>query len=424
MRALVPFLLLLLAFGSPAAAQDSNAALRSRAEQVVVLLRGEGDPATLFTPQFIAQVPPAQIRAVSQQLAAQYGQPRALASLDAASPTAGVMHVMFERATVHMRIGIEPQPPGRVAQLLVTGADMANDSLASVIEEIRALPGAQSVAIARLGDGPPEMLASLNPDRTLAIGSAFKLFILAELSRQVRAGQRRWSDVMTLDRRSVPSGMLQNWPAGAPLTLHTLASMMISISDNTATDVLLHTLGRENVERMMATIGIADPSRNMPFLSTLETTALKTAPASSVNAWLQADAAGRRQILARDYARTDASGIDVGRYASGGPAHIDTIEWFASATDLIKVMDWLRRNGDDTSRAIMAINGSLGSAANGFSYVGFKGGSEPGVINLTWLVRSRAGTWYALSGGWNNPAAPVEEGRFVGLMTRIAQQLR
>ena len=65
------------------------------------------------------------------------------------------------------------------------------------------MPGQTSFAVARLGDGAPALTAGLEPDRPLAIGSTFKLFILAELSRQVRAGQRRWSDVVPLDRRSI-----------------------------------------------------------------------------------------------------------------------------------------------------------------------------------------------------------------------------
>ena len=126
------------------------------------------------------------------------------------------------------------------------------------------LPGQTSIAVARLGEGAPVMLAGHEPDRALAIGSTFKLFILAELSRQIRAGERRWSDVVPLDRRSIPSGMLQNWPPGSPLTLHSLAALMISISDNSATDVLLRTLGRGNVERMMTTLGVAAAERNRP----------------------------------------------------------------------------------------------------------------------------------------------------------------
>ena len=419
-------LVVLLWFGltAPAFAQQASPALRARAEQVVTLLRGQGDPAELFTPAFLAQVPAARVRAVARQMAGQYGAVRGLARLEAASPQAGAMHVDYERATVHLQIVVEPQPPNRIAGLLVTGADMRGDTLAGILGEIRALPGQTSVAVARLGDGAPELTAAIEPDRPLAIGSAFKLFILAELSRQVAAGQRRWSDVVALDRRSIGSGTLQAWPRGAPVTLHTLAAAMISVSDNTATDTLLHILGRETVERMMATLGIEAAARNRPLLSTLEMAAIKTGPAPALNVWLQADEAARRQLLAGAYAEADATRIDIARFA-GNPLHIDSVEWFASAADMVRAMDWLRRNGDETARAILAINSGLGAQLGGeLAYVGYKGGSEPGVLNLTWLVRSRAGAWHVVTGSWNNPAAPLDEQRFIGLMARAVQTLR
>ena len=82
-------------------------------------------------------------------------------------------------------------------------------------------------------------------------------------------------------------------------------------------------------------------------------------------------------------------------------------------------MDWLRRNADETARAILAINPGLPPQTRGaVAYAGFKGGSEPGVANLTYLVRTRAGAWYAVSVGWNNPAAPVDENRLAGLDAR------
>ncbi|MBV9881568.1 MAG: serine hydrolase [Sphingomonadaceae bacterium] len=418
-------LLLLLGLCGPALAQpqEPSAILRGRAEQVVALLRGQGDPADLFTPEFLAQVPPAQVRAIGQQIVGQYGAVRGLDRLEAGSPQSGLMHVGLERAVLTIQIAVQPQPPNRISGLLITGAEMRSDSFAAIVDEIRALPGEKSVAIARLGQAAPELLASLEPARPLAIGSAFKLFILAELSRQVAAGQRHWTDLVALDRHSIPSGTLQTWPLGAPLTLHTLASLMISVSDNTAADMLLHVAGRENVERMMATIGIADPARNRPFLSTLEMSAIKTGPTAAFDAWQRADEAGRRRLLARDYAAVDASRIDVARF-TGNPLHIE-LEWYASAADMVRTMDWLRRNGDDTARAILAINPGLGPQLRGeLAYVGYKGGSEPGVLNLTWLVRNNAGAWYAITGSWNNAAAPVEEQRFVGLLARAVRLVR
>ena len=46
------------------------------------------------------------------------------------------------------------------------------------------------------------------------------------------------------------------------------------------------------------------------------------------------------------------------------------------------------------------------------------------MLNLTWLVRNRAGAWHVVTGTWNNPAAPLDEQRFIGLMARAVQLVR
>jgi beta-lactamase class A len=408
----------------PAPTQRPSPALRAGAERVVALLKGEAQPADLFTAAFRAQVPDAQVRGVVQQFAAQYGAAQGLAGIDPASAQAGIIHIRYERAIVHMQLAVEPAPPHLISGLLLTGADMAGDTMEAVLGALRELPGQVNFAVARLGDGAPALTTSIEPDRPLAIGSTFKLFILAELSRQVQAGQRHWSDVVTVDRSSIGGGTISGFPRGAPVTLHTLASLMISISDNSATDILLHVAGRENVERMMAAMGVRDPARNRPLLSTLELGMLKAAPATGLALWQQADEATRRQLLANDYAATDASRIDISLFA-GNPVRIDTVEWFASAADLVRAMDWLRLHADDSARAILGISPGLPQQARAaLRYAGFKGGSEPGVANLTYLIQTRAGAWYAVSVGWNNTAAPVDNNRLAGLAARAIQLLR
>jgi len=67
------------------------------------------------------------------------------------------------------------------------------------------------------------------------------------------------------------------------------------------------------------------------------------------------------------------------------------------------------------SRAIR-INPGVPLDAAAWKSVAFKGGSEPGVLNLTFLMERADGRWFTLSAGWNNPEKAVEEARLIALV--------
>ena len=417
-------LALLFACAAPAAAADPSPEFSRRAGDLIGLLDGRTEPDRLLSPAFLAQVPPAQVKSVAAGLKTSHGAVKKVNRIEASSATNGAVFVDYERAVVRFNMAIAAAAPHLIEGLLVAGSEVQGDSVRAVFGELTALPGEVSIAAATLGDGAPVDFLTEKADRPLAIGSSFKLFILAELVRSVKAGERKYSDVVTLDRKSLPSGLLQDWPAASPLTLHSLAALMISRSDNTATDLLLHALGREKVEQMMATVGVRAPERNRPFLSTREVFALKMGDPAALKAWNAADEAGRRAMLAGALAGVEAASLDPAKL-SGRPMAINEVEWFASPADLVRTLDWIRKSGDKSALDILAINPGLGrSAAEGFAYMGFKGGSEPGVLNASFLLRNKAGRWIALSSTWNNPAAPLDEGRFIALMGRLVALMR
>ena len=415
----------MLVAGSVASAQAApSPQLRSRAQGLVQLFNATRKPEQMFSPAFLAAVPAAQVNAISQQLKGQLGAARSVAKIEASSANAGTVLLNFEKGTLQLRMNVGAMPPHLIEGLLVTGTQVRGDSLAAVAAELRTLPGQTSLAVARLRDGPPISMIAHEAARPLAIGSTFKLFLLAELTRSIKTGERSWSDVVKLDRRSLPSGFLQTWPEGAPMTLYSLAALMISQSDNTATDTLLHVLGRERVEQLLPALGVKAPERNRPFLSTLEAFALKAIADSESFAvdWESRNEAGRRALLLawKDIKPEQVQSDRLGTK----PLRIDTIEWFASADDLVRTMDWLRLNGGKEAMDILAINGGIGSAAaSGVLYLGYKGGSETGVMNMTFLVRGKSGQSYAVSGGWNDARAAVDESRFVALMRRAVSLL-
>jgi len=295
------------------------------------------------------------------------------------------------------------------------------------VSKLASLPGHVSFLASAVEGDRLVPVAQLDSGRALAIGSAFKLYVLARLVQSIAAGQHHWTDVVRLDstRRSLASGVTQTWPAGTPVTLQTLATLMISQSDNTAADALLHTLGRENVERVQQAAGNAHAQRNVPFLSTREMFLLKSTQNSALAAQYEAGVtAVRRKVIAQ---LDPMPQHDVNPDFSSGPVAIDSIEWFASAADLSRTMVWLRdQTAQPTTapgRAILAVNPGLSLSTKDWPYVGFKGGSEPGVVDLTLLLRNRSGTWYVVSAAWNDVVKPVNEATLIGLVQRAVELL-
>jgi beta-lactamase class A len=99
----------------------------------------------------------------------------------------------------------------------------------------------------------------INPGTLFPMASVVKVPILVELFRQARDGRFRLTDrlPMPAERRVIGSGVMQKLDAGAALTVHDLAMLMIIISDNTATQMLLDLVGPGTVTAEMRRLGLA-----------------------------------------------------------------------------------------------------------------------------------------------------------------------
>jgi hypothetical protein len=124
-----------------------------------------------------------------------------------------------------------------------------------------------------------------------------------------------------------------------------------------------------------------------------------TGNADLAKAYLAADAAGRRALLDGRVASTPIAVADLADWAA--PRRIDTLEWFASTTDLCSAMAKLRDLGGTPGMGpvldALAVNPGLPVDTARWPYVGFKGGSEPGVLQLTWLLRRSDDRWFVLA---------------------------
>jgi len=250
-------ILCLTSRATPSVAQTSDSLpVTRRATDVLAMLGGaEVRYDTIFAPAFLAQVPGSQLHTLAIQLASlgTFEISKVTRPAPGASGTgSALVQLTSDKGySMPMTIVVDQSPPNLITGLLFGPPTRTAGSIEDILTQLRALPGEASLYVARIDGSTLVPIVAVDTARAMAIGSAFKLYVLAELVREIQTGQRHWDDVVRIDSswKSLPSGILQTWPSGAPVTLQTLATLMISQRDNTAADHLLHTLGRENVER-------------------------------------------------------------------------------------------------------------------------------------------------------------------------------
>jgi beta-lactamase class A len=97
-----------------------------------------------------------------------------------------------------------------------------------------------------------------NADQRFVAASTIKIAIMIELYRQIDAGQHTLDErrVMRAADRANGSGVMTHLHEGMEFTLNDLCYLMMSISDNTATNMLMDLVGQERVNAAMRALGM------------------------------------------------------------------------------------------------------------------------------------------------------------------------
>ncbi|NJR15690.1 MAG: serine hydrolase [Calothrix sp. CSU_2_0] len=322
-----------------------------------------------FAPEFLAQVPIEQVRKIITDVKTQLGSYQTIQKSDRD------YLVVFTQGSVPARIVLNPK--GQISGLLFQSLQAKVASLEEAITQFKALPGKVSVLV-REGKATK---AELNPQVPLAVGSAFKLAVLKALKSEIASKKRSWKDVVQLrsQNKSLPSGMLQTWADGSYLTVQTLAALMISISDNTATDTLINLIGRQKIESISP--------RNRPFLTTRELFVLKGKENRDLLKRYQTSNEAQRRAILKELTKKPLP--NVSDFEGVNPVALD-VEWFFTASELCGLME------EVADLQVMSINPGVANPSY-WQKVAFKGGSEPGVINLTTWLQAKNGKKYCVA---------------------------
>ena len=118
------------------------------------------------------------------------------------------------------------------------------------------LDGVMGVAIDDLTTGEHYFL---HEDEVFAQASSIKITVLANLYLHAQQGKLKLTDLYTVQSSDlVPDSDIMNGltPGVTRVTLRDLATMMVAVSDNSATNVLIDRVGMQNVNAMLDSLGL------------------------------------------------------------------------------------------------------------------------------------------------------------------------
>src|SRR5690349_24292111 len=100
----------------------------------------------------------------------------------------------------------------------------------------------------------------LNPDERVRTASTIKIAVMIEAFARVAEGKAKWTDelVLTKAARYSGSGILPELGDGLKLTLQDCVRLMMLLSDNTATNMVLDYLTTDAVNERMSSLGFKD----------------------------------------------------------------------------------------------------------------------------------------------------------------------
>jgi beta-lactamase class A len=334
-----------------------------------------------LAPSFTDQIPATKLEIDIQQ----YEKALGAFVRVAGSGKNGVYLAIFEGGTLPALIALDER--GRVVELLFRAPQTY--SVDGALAELRSLPGQVGFVVEENG----KEIAGSGQDKQLSAGSP-RLSVLAALAAEIARGRYRWSDTVKLQAssRSLPPGILQDWPAGSTLTIETLASLMFSIGDNTAADSIVHLIGREAIAPFAGS--------NEPFLTTRDMFVLKSKQNTELlDKWRESNSTQRAMISQLDRAPLPAA-TDLDSTST----NVD-VDWRYSNRQLCDLMSRVQ------SLPLTSIDPGVAAPAD-WDHVAFAGGSDWGATSMTtWLV-AKDGKNFCVSATWNETDRTIDQDTF------------
>ena len=118
---------------------------------------------------------------------------------------------------------------------------------------------------------------SLNPDERVRTASTIKIAVMIEAFARVAEGKVKWTDevVLTKEKKVSGSGIINELSDGLRLTFRDAVNLMMILSDNSATNLVLDVLTTDAVNARMESLGFKQIKINRKVMSGGESVAGK-----------------------------------------------------------------------------------------------------------------------------------------------------
>lgn len=165
------------------------------------------------------------------------------------------MKLRIESLTLLIALMLTSCLPARSQSSLAANAPATTDALdARVRAEVNGFKGKMSLFAKNLDTG---QTYSFNGDERVRTASTIKVAVMIEAFTRVAGGHAKWTDelVLTKAARYGGSGVLPELSDGLRLTLRDCVNLMMVVSDNTATNMVLDYLTTDAVNARMEALG-------------------------------------------------------------------------------------------------------------------------------------------------------------------------
>lgn len=309
-----------------------------------------------------------------------------------------------------------------------------NLTMEQAVTDYMALGADNSLLVARMSsDGQCETIVGRDEDTPRALASVFKIWVLGAVAKAVNEGAISMDQAIALDPNLfAQSGAINIEPAGTLFSVQDMATLMMGISDNSATDHLHALAGRARVDATVTEFGNSSPDDMLPLLSISQAFSLyRSFPLAEVLGYLNATEAEQQAFVTEQM-------IPLGPVLNGPFFHNELlVDAFVKGSALSVCNAFASLRGvERNSEGFELIDRALGAAAaqpdirSHWDRTWYKGGNlvgndEQRVLTHAWFLESaEKGRFAVIALANNRVSGNIDTFEVQSLTSRILQLLR